>query len=114
METVESQKCLFSQGFPVTTLFMVAINTMIGVLGVEPDKRFAALCLGATRRQVFLPTRSPITPGPAPNAGTISFIGAITTMPAEDRERVFVGPDLVTQLERGLKPKVHVVRVPAR
>ena len=37
-----------------TTLFMVAINTMIGVLGVEPDKRFAALCLGATRRQVFL------------------------------------------------------------
>jgi NitT/TauT family transport system permease protein len=28
-----------------TTVFMVAINTMIGVLGVEPDKRFAALCL---------------------------------------------------------------------
>ena len=28
-----------------TTLFMVAINTMIGVLGVEPDKRFAALAL---------------------------------------------------------------------
>jgi taurine transport system permease protein len=25
-----------------TTLFMVAINTMIGVLGVEPDKRFAS------------------------------------------------------------------------
>src|SRR5262245_26280225 len=37
-----------------TTLFMVAINTMIGVLGIEPDKRFAALCLGASRRQVFL------------------------------------------------------------
>jgi NitT/TauT family transport system permease protein len=37
-----------------TTVFMVAINTMIGVLGVEPDKRFAALCLGATERQVFL------------------------------------------------------------
>jgi len=37
-----------------TTLFMVAINTMIGVLGVEPDKGFAALCLGATQRQVFL------------------------------------------------------------
>jgi taurine transport system permease protein len=37
-----------------TTLFMVAINTMIGVLGVEPDKRFAALCLGATERQVFV------------------------------------------------------------
>src|ERR1700732_4955265 len=36
-----------------TTLFMVAINTMIGVLGVEPDKRFAALCLGASERQVF-------------------------------------------------------------
>jgi ABC-type nitrate/sulfonate/bicarbonate transport system permease component len=36
-----------------TTLFMVAINTMIGVLGVEPDKRFAALCLGATEWQVF-------------------------------------------------------------
>ena len=50
-----------------TTLFMVAINTMIGVLGVEPDKRFAALCLGATERQVFvhvtipavIPTSSP-------------------------------------------------------
>jgi NitT/TauT family transport system permease protein len=37
-----------------TTLFMVAINTMIGVLGIEPDKRFAALCLGATRAQVFV------------------------------------------------------------
>lgn len=37
-----------------TTLFMVAINTMIGVLGVEPDKRFAALCLGASNRQVFV------------------------------------------------------------
>ncbi len=36
-----------------TTMFMVAINTMIGVLGVEPDKRFAALCLGASRAQVF-------------------------------------------------------------
>lgn len=36
-----------------TTLFMVAINTMIGVLGVDPDKRFAALCLGASERQVF-------------------------------------------------------------
>jgi ABC-type nitrate/sulfonate/bicarbonate transport system permease component len=36
-----------------TTVFMVAINTMIGVLGVEPDKRFAALCLGASRVQVF-------------------------------------------------------------
>jgi NitT/TauT family transport system permease protein len=36
-----------------TTLFMVAINTMIGVLGVEPDKRFAALCLGASKVQVF-------------------------------------------------------------
>jgi len=36
-----------------TTVFMVAINTMIGVLGVEPDKRFAALCLGASRTQVF-------------------------------------------------------------
>lgn len=36
-----------------TTVFMVAINTMIGVLGVEPDKRFAALCLGASKAQVF-------------------------------------------------------------
>jgi len=36
-----------------TTMFMVAINTMIGVLGIEPDKRFAALCLGASRTQVF-------------------------------------------------------------
>src|SRR5262249_57349842 len=34
-----------------TTLFMVAINTMIGVLGGEPDKRFEALCLGANERQ---------------------------------------------------------------
>ena len=38
-----------------TTLFMVAINTMIGVLGVEPDKRFAALCLGASRTPSFFP-----------------------------------------------------------
>jgi NitT/TauT family transport system permease protein len=37
-----------------TTVFMVAINTMIGVLSIEPDKRFAALCLGASERQVFL------------------------------------------------------------
>jgi ABC-type nitrate/sulfonate/bicarbonate transport system permease component len=37
-----------------TTVFMVAINTMIGVLGVDADKRFAALCLGASERQVFL------------------------------------------------------------
>ena len=37
-----------------TTLFMVAINTMIGVLGVEPDKIFAARCLCASERQVFL------------------------------------------------------------
>lgn len=37
-----------------TTLFMVAINTMIGVLSVEPDKIFAARCLGASERQVFL------------------------------------------------------------
>jgi taurine transport system permease protein len=37
-----------------TTVFMVAINTMIGVLSIEPDKRFAALCLGASERQVFV------------------------------------------------------------
>jgi taurine transport system permease protein len=37
-----------------TTVFMVAINTMIGVLSVDPDKRFAALCLGASERQVFM------------------------------------------------------------
>jgi NitT/TauT family transport system permease protein len=36
-----------------TTLFMVAINTMIGVLSTDPDKRFAALCLGASKPQVF-------------------------------------------------------------
>jgi NitT/TauT family transport system permease protein len=36
-----------------TTVFMVAINTMIGVLSIDPDKRFAALCLGASERQVF-------------------------------------------------------------
>jgi ABC-type nitrate/sulfonate/bicarbonate transport system permease component len=37
-----------------TTVFMVAINTMIGVLSIDPDKRFAALCLGATEKQVFV------------------------------------------------------------
>jgi NitT/TauT family transport system permease protein len=37
-----------------TTIFMVAINTMIGVLGIDPDKRFAALCLGASERQLFV------------------------------------------------------------
>lgn len=37
-----------------TTLFMVAINTMIGVLSVEPDKIFAARCLGASERQAFV------------------------------------------------------------
>lgn len=37
-----------------TTVFMVAINTMIGVLGIDPDKRFAALCLGASERQAFI------------------------------------------------------------
>lgn len=37
-----------------TTVFMVAINTMIGVLGIDPDKRFAALCLGASEAQVFV------------------------------------------------------------
>ena len=37
-----------------TTVFMVAINTMIGVLSVEPDKIFAARCLGASERQAFV------------------------------------------------------------
>lgn len=37
-----------------TTLFVVAINTTIGVLSVHPDKMFAAQCLGASSRQVFL------------------------------------------------------------
>jgi ABC-type nitrate/sulfonate/bicarbonate transport system permease component len=50
-----------------TTLFMVAINTMIGVLGVEPDKRFAALCLGATQRQVFVHV---VIPAVVPNIVT--------------------------------------------
>jgi ABC-type nitrate/sulfonate/bicarbonate transport system permease component len=50
-----------------TTLFMVAMNTMIGVLGVEPDKRFAALCLGANERQVFLHV---IIPAVIPNIVT--------------------------------------------
>lgn len=36
-----------------TTMFMVAINTMLGVLSIDPDKHFAALCLGASERQVF-------------------------------------------------------------
>jgi len=30
------------------------INTTIGVLSVEPDKLFAARCLGASEWQVFL------------------------------------------------------------
>ncbi len=50
-----------------TTLFMVAINTMIGVLGVEPDKRFAALCLGASERQVFIHV---VIPAVVPNIVT--------------------------------------------
>jgi ABC-type nitrate/sulfonate/bicarbonate transport system permease component len=50
-----------------TTLFMVAINTMIGVLCVDPDKRFAALCLGATERQVFVHV---IIPAVIPNIVT--------------------------------------------
>lgn len=50
-----------------TTMFMVAINTMIGVLGVEPDKRFAALCLGANERQVFLHV---VIPAVVPNIVT--------------------------------------------
>jgi taurine transport system permease protein len=50
-----------------TTMFMVAINTMIGVLGVEPDKRFAALCLGASKRQVFIHV---VIPAVVPNIVT--------------------------------------------
>jgi NitT/TauT family transport system permease protein len=50
-----------------TTVFMVAINTMIGVLGVEPDKRFAALCLGASEQQVFVHV---IIPAVVPNIVT--------------------------------------------
>jgi NitT/TauT family transport system permease protein len=50
-----------------TTVFMVAINTMIGVLGVEPDKRFAALCLGANERQVFVHV---VIPAVVPNIVT--------------------------------------------
>src|SRR6516162_454240 len=50
-----------------TTLFMVAINTMIGVLGVDSDKRFAALCLGANERQVFFHV---VIPAVVPNIVT--------------------------------------------
>jgi NitT/TauT family transport system permease protein len=50
-----------------TTVFMVAINTMIGVLGVDPDKRFAALCLGASNVQVFFHV---IIPAVVPNIVT--------------------------------------------
>ena len=50
-----------------TTVFMVAINTMIGVLGIEPDKRFAALCLGASKAQVFFHV---IIPAVIPNIVT--------------------------------------------
>ena len=50
-----------------TTLFMVAINTMIGVLGIEPDKRFAARCLGASEAQVFVHV---VIPAAIPNIVT--------------------------------------------
>ena len=50
-----------------TTLFMVAINTMIGVMSVEPDKRFAALCLGASKQQVFFHV---VIPAVVPNIVT--------------------------------------------
>lgn len=50
-----------------TTLFMVAINTMIGVLSVDADKRFAALCLGASKPQVFFHV---IIPAVVPNIVT--------------------------------------------
>jgi NitT/TauT family transport system permease protein len=36
-----------------TTMFMISINTMIGVLSIDPDKIFAARSLGASNRQVF-------------------------------------------------------------
>jgi len=38
---------------------MVAINTMIGRPWVDPDKRFAALCLGASNVQVFFSCHYP-------------------------------------------------------
>jgi ABC-type nitrate/sulfonate/bicarbonate transport system permease component len=44
-----------------TTVFMVAINTMIGVLNVEPDKLDAARSLGARELQVFFHVTIPAT-----------------------------------------------------
>jgi NitT/TauT family transport system permease protein len=37
-----------------TTVFIVAINTMVGVSNIAPNKIWAALTLGATRKQVFI------------------------------------------------------------
>jgi len=36
-----------------TTVFIVAINTVVGVANVSANKIWAAQCLGATRRQLF-------------------------------------------------------------
>jgi NitT/TauT family transport system permease protein len=44
-----------------TTIFVVILNTMVGVSSVSPNKIRAALSLGATRRQVFMHVVTPAT-----------------------------------------------------
>ena len=45
-----------------TTVFMVAINTMIGVLSIDPDKRFAALSSGRLTPGLFYVTIPAVIP----------------------------------------------------
>ncbi|WP_067930272.1 ABC transporter permease [Alicyclobacillus kakegawensis] len=54
------------EGFKValityTTLFIVALNTMMGVVRVDEEKIRASMCLGATRFQIFLYVIVPAT-----------------------------------------------------
>lgn len=53
----------FSKVFLIlyTTVFIVIINTMVGVLSIPQNKIRAAQCLGASRRQVFLHVSIPAT-----------------------------------------------------
>ncbi len=52
---------------------------------MTPRGRFTTRRRRSARRTGCRPTRFPITRGRAPNAGTISFIGARTNMPASGR-----------------------------
>src|SRR5260370_16745843 len=44
-----------------TTMFIVLINTMVGVAHIAPNKLRAAACLGATPFQTFLHVTLPAT-----------------------------------------------------